>query len=98
MALGAVERLGKDTSRRRLANPAWPGEQVTLRHAPGMQSIRQRRRDVLLTDDLVETLWAPFAGGYLVSHWLSQDAVDGLRTLRKNERKIGRAPIFDPLT
>ncbi len=83
MALGAVERLGKDTSRRRLANAARPRKQITLCHTARMQRVRQRRRDMFLTDDLVEALWAPFAGGYLVSQWLSQDAVDGVREKEK---------------
>jgi hypothetical protein len=64
----AVERLGKDPSRRRFASSARANEDVGVRESVLLDGIFQRAGDVLLTKNIVERLRPIFAGKNRVTH------------------------------
>ena len=61
-AVLAVEGLGEDAGEGGLAGAARAGEEVGLRDAALLDRGAQRADDVVLPDDLLEGLRAPFAG------------------------------------
>ena len=54
----AVERLGEDACKGRLAGAARACEEIRLAHLVRLDRVAQRSHDRFLTDDLVEVLWA----------------------------------------
>jgi len=56
----AVESLGEDARRARLAGAARSGEDVGVGHGAGLDGVLERARDVRLADKLVERLGAVF--------------------------------------
>src|SRR5262249_34147641 len=64
----AVERLRQQPRRRRLADAPRPGEEERVGYAVRGDRGLERPRDVLLTDDVLETLRPEAAGEYLVGH------------------------------
>ena len=67
--LRAVEGLGEQPRRARLAGPAGAGEQVRVGDPSLHDLARQGLGDVFLADDLVEALGAVLAVERLVVHW-----------------------------
>jgi hypothetical protein len=55
----AVDSLGQQTSHRRLARPSRASKQISVCDPPRSKSILERLCDVLLTDNILETLWSP---------------------------------------
>jgi hypothetical protein len=64
----AVERLGQDARARRLADPAYPGEEKGVGDAPGIDGIPQRSGNVVLPDQIGEAHGAPLAREDDVAH------------------------------
>mmetsp|Transcript_38418 Transcript_38418/g.106772 ORF Transcript_38418/g.106772 Transcript_38418/m.106772 type:complete len:258 (-) Transcript_38418:416-1189(-) len=65
---GAVQALGQDARHRRLADAARAGEQIGMVQPALGQGVGQGLHDMLLADELLETLRAVFAGQDLVTH------------------------------
>jgi hypothetical protein len=100
-ALVAVQAARQDARQRRLAHAARPGEQDGVRDAIAADGVAQRRRNVGLADDLVETLGAPLARQRRLAHAArpgEQDGVrdaiaaDGVAQRRRNVAKGQSAP------
>ena len=53
----AVQDLGEDARRGRLARAAWPGEQVGLTFPTGRDGVAQRHHDVILALEFAEPTW-----------------------------------------
>ena len=66
--LHAVQRLGEDAGGGGLAAAARTREHEGLSDPAAGQRVAQRTRHRLLSDDIVEPLWSPFAGKNLVGH------------------------------
>src|SRR5262249_34903352 len=64
----AVEGLCEDAGARRLADAADAGEEEGVRDAAALDRVRDRGRDVLLPDEVLERLRAPLAGEDDVAH------------------------------
>ena len=64
----AVERLGEDAGARRLADAPDPGEEERVRDAVLRDRVRDRRRHVLLSDEILERLRPPLAREHDVAH------------------------------
>src|SRR5207245_10510843 len=58
----AIPRHREDAGCRGLPHPAWTREQVSMGHATARHGAAQRRRDVILGDQVGELLGAVFAG------------------------------------
>ena len=56
----AIDGLGKNTGRRGLARSTQPGEQVSMPNAPCADLVAQCSRNVLLPENILERLAAPF--------------------------------------
>ncbi len=72
----AVKGAGDDPRRRRLADPAHPGQDEGVRDPPGRNRVRQGAHHRLLADDLGEGLRPVLAGedaigGRGIGHWLA---------------------------
>ena len=66
----AVEGFGEDPRRRSLADPARAGEEKGMVHPPRLDGVGQGAADMLLADQVSESLGAPFAGQYQIRHAL----------------------------
>ena len=60
-AVGAVERAAEEAARAGLAGAPWPGEEVGVGDAAGLQRVGQRLGDVLLPGEVAEGPRAPLA-------------------------------------
>ena len=78
----AVERLGEDAAGRGLARAAGSGEQVGVADAPFAHGVAQRRGDVLLADQLAETLRSVLAVEGLEGHRPTLPATLGALEMR----------------
>ena len=62
----AVERPRQQARSRRLADPAWSGEDERLMDTSAGDGVPQRTRHGLLADDIIEALWTPLASKDLI--------------------------------
>jgi hypothetical protein len=67
-AVGAIQGLGEDACRGRLADTTHAGEEEGVGDPSAADGVGQGAADVLLPDDLFERLRAPLAGEYEVAH------------------------------
>ena len=78
-AFDAVQGLGQDAGRGRLAHAAGSGEEVGMGDLARLNGVFQRGGDVFLPDHAVEFLGAPFSGGDFVGQcptlhaWVTRD-------------------------
>ena len=97
-SLLAVDRLGQEARRRRLADAADPGKDISVSQCSGGEGVVQGSDDRILADDVGEGLRSPGAGQYLIGHGESVGE-DGTavsfrtavadETLRHGSRMIG---------
>ena len=64
----AVERLGHQPGRRRLAGATRPNQQIGVRHPPRQNRAGQRVDNMRLANDVPELLGTPLAGEDFVGH------------------------------
>ena len=64
----AIERLGKDTRQRGLADPARSGKQIRVMQSLLLQRMRERPHDMLLPDERLKALGAILSGKDLIRH------------------------------
>src|SRR6185437_1051024 len=101
-ALLAIQRLRENPRDGSLADATRAGEEIRVMHAPRIQRVRQCLDDVLLPDQFIELLRAPFAGENLIAHgddlWATTHCAKSRRRDQAHavEARMQRSRIREP--
>jgi hypothetical protein len=83
----AVKAFGQQTRNSGFPYSAGAGEEISMMDASQRQSIRQRRQNMFLTDNISKSLGTPFSRKYLIAH-VEFDEVGW-----KDERRRSATPV-----
>ena len=93
--IGAVERLGQDAGRRRLARAPWAAEEVGVADVLGAHGVAKSQADVILAEDVPEALGPEAAVERLIRRCLVDGAGGHGRSLPATVRSHdSRKPVF----
>jgi len=83
----AIERLRENARRSCFAHAARAGKNIGVRHAAGLDGVRQRARDMLLPDYVRKRLRPPFSRDDLVAHAVRLSVFSSFRGVPRSGRR-----------